>query len=41
MQLFIFFQLSTSKGFVAGNLSYTEEDGTKVNCTSGATVCIK
>ncbi|NXP13768.1 SPO11 protein, partial [Thinocorus orbignyianus] len=30
--------LSTSKGFVAGNLSYTEEDGTKVNCTCGATV---
>ncbi|XP_032304441.1 meiotic recombination protein SPO11 isoform X4 [Coturnix japonica] len=29
--------LSTSKGFVAGNLSYTEEDGTKVNCTCGAT----
>ncbi|NXS39774.1 SPO11 protein, partial [Balaeniceps rex] len=32
--------LSTTKGFVAGNLSYTEEDGTKVNCTCGATVCI-
>ncbi|KFP87169.1 Meiotic recombination protein SPO11, partial [Apaloderma vittatum] len=32
--------LSTTKGFVAGNLSYTEEDGTKVNCTSSATVCI-
>ncbi|NXC50832.1 SPO11 protein, partial [Penelope pileata] len=31
--------LSTTKGFVAGNLSYTEEDGTKVNCTCGATVC--
>ncbi|EOB08052.1 Meiotic recombination protein SPO11, partial [Anas platyrhynchos] len=30
--------LSTTKGFVAGNLSYTEEDGTKVNCTCGATV---
>ncbi|NWZ19810.1 SPO11 protein, partial [Asarcornis scutulata] len=29
--------LSTTKGFVAGNLSYTEEDGTKVNCTCGAT----
>ncbi|NXA34284.1 SPO11 protein, partial [Eudromia elegans] len=32
--------LSTSKGSVAGNLSYTEEDGTKVNCTCSATVCI-
>ncbi|NWQ60097.1 SPO11 protein, partial [Neopipo cinnamomea] len=32
--------LSTTKGFVAGNLSYTEEDGTKVNCTCSATVCI-
>uniref|UniRef100_A0A8D2QEC0 DNA topoisomerase (ATP-hydrolyzing) n=1 Tax=Zonotrichia albicollis TaxID=44394 RepID=A0A8D2QEC0_ZONAL len=30
--------LSTTKGFVAGNLSYTEEDGTKVNCTCSATV---
>ncbi|XP_076969408.1 meiotic recombination protein SPO11 isoform X2 [Tamandua tetradactyla] len=29
--------LSTSKGLIAGNLSYIEEDGTKVNCTSGAT----
>ncbi|XP_009901518.1 meiotic recombination protein SPO11 [Dryobates pubescens] len=29
--------LSTINGFVAGNLSYTEEDGTKVNCTCGAT----
>ncbi|KAM6112960.1 meiotic recombination protein SPO11 [Pterocles gutturalis] len=29
--------LSTTKGFVAGNLIYTEEDGTKVNCTCGAT----
>ncbi|NXD13939.1 SPO11 protein, partial [Nothocercus nigrocapillus] len=29
--------LSTSKGSVAGNLSYTEEDGTKVNCTCSAT----
>uniref|UniRef100_A0A8C3JIU0 DNA topoisomerase (ATP-hydrolyzing) n=1 Tax=Calidris pygmaea TaxID=425635 RepID=A0A8C3JIU0_9CHAR len=29
--------LSTTKGFVAGNLSYTEEDGTKVNCTCSAT----
>ncbi|XP_040506984.1 meiotic recombination protein SPO11 isoform X2 [Gallus gallus] len=29
--------LSTTRGFVAGNLSYTEEDGTKVNCTCGAT----
>ncbi|XP_077191799.1 meiotic recombination protein SPO11 isoform X2 [Paroedura picta] len=25
--------LSTSKGCIAGNLSYVEEDGTKVNCT--------
>ncbi|NXK98921.1 SPO11 protein, partial [Formicarius rufipectus] len=32
--------LSTTKGFVAGNLSYTEEDGTKVNCTCSGTVCI-
>ncbi|NXF07678.1 SPO11 protein, partial [Smithornis capensis] len=32
--------LSTTKGFVAGNLSYTEEDGTKVNCTCSKTVCI-
>ncbi|KFP82876.1 Meiotic recombination protein SPO11, partial [Acanthisitta chloris] len=30
--------LSTTQGFVAGNLSYTEEDGTKVNCTCSATV---
>ncbi|NXE51612.1 SPO11 protein, partial [Dromaius novaehollandiae] len=29
--------LSTTKGSVAGNLSYTEEDGTKVNCTCSAT----
>ncbi|NWV44618.1 SPO11 protein, partial [Grantiella picta] len=29
--------LSTTQGFVAGNLSYTEEDGTKVNCTCSAT----
>ncbi|XP_062460048.1 meiotic recombination protein SPO11 isoform X3 [Pezoporus occidentalis] len=29
--------LSTTKGFVAGNLSYTEEDGTKVNCSCSAT----
>ncbi|TFK05031.1 Meiotic recombination protein SPO11 [Platysternon megacephalum] len=32
--------LSTTKGCIAGNLSYTEEDGTKVNCTCSATVCI-
>ncbi|NWH70184.1 SPO11 protein, partial [Piaya cayana] len=32
--------LSTTKGLVAGDLSYTEEDGTKVNCTCSATVCI-
>ncbi|KAM9065317.1 meiotic recombination protein SPO11 isoform 3-T3 [Sarcophilus harrisii] len=30
--------LSTSKGLIAGNLSYIEEDGTKVNCTCGSTV---
>ncbi|XP_004620321.2 meiotic recombination protein SPO11 isoform X2 [Sorex araneus] len=29
--------LSTSKGLIAGNLRYMEEDGTKVNCTCGAT----
>uniref|UniRef100_A0A8C3QR28 DNA topoisomerase (ATP-hydrolyzing) n=1 Tax=Cyanoderma ruficeps TaxID=181631 RepID=A0A8C3QR28_9PASS len=29
--------LSTTKGFVAGNLCFTEEDGTKVNCTRSAT----
>ncbi|XP_070600675.1 meiotic recombination protein SPO11 [Erythrolamprus reginae] len=29
--------LSTSKGFIAGNLSYIEEDGTKVNCTCSTT----
>ncbi|NXG67786.1 SPO11 protein, partial [Hemiprocne comata] len=29
--------LSSTKGFVAGNLSYTEEDGTKVHCTCSAT----
>ncbi|NXC82320.1 SPO11 protein, partial [Cercotrichas coryphoeus] len=29
--------LATTKGFVAGNLSYMEEDGTKVNCTCSAT----
>uniref|UniRef100_A0A8C9DD59 Meiotic recombination protein SPO11 n=1 Tax=Prolemur simus TaxID=1328070 RepID=A0A8C9DD59_PROSS len=29
--------LSTSKGLIAGNLRYIEEDGTKVNCTGGAT----
>ncbi|XP_011721072.1 meiotic recombination protein SPO11 isoform X2 [Macaca nemestrina] len=29
--------LSTSKGLIAGNLRYIEEDGTKVNCTCGAT----
>ncbi|XP_060058536.1 meiotic recombination protein SPO11 isoform X2 [Erinaceus europaeus] len=29
--------LSTSKGLIAGNLKYIEEDGTKVNCTCGAT----
>ncbi|XP_027709095.1 meiotic recombination protein SPO11 isoform X1 [Vombatus ursinus] len=29
--------LSTSKGLIAGNLSFIEEDGTKVNCTCGST----
>ncbi|KFU83474.1 Meiotic recombination protein SPO11, partial [Chaetura pelagica] len=29
--------LSSTKGFVAGNLSYTEEDGTKVHCSCSAT----
>ncbi|XP_069846242.1 meiotic recombination protein SPO11 [Dipodomys merriami] len=29
--------LSTSKGLIAGNLRYLEEDGTRVNCTCGAT----
>ncbi|KAG8513360.1 Meiotic recombination protein SPO11, partial [Galemys pyrenaicus] len=30
--------LSTSKGLIAGNLRFVEEDGTKVNCPCGATV---
>ncbi|XP_035561716.1 meiotic recombination protein SPO11 isoform X11 [Canis lupus familiaris] len=29
--------LSTSKGLIAGNLRYIEEDGTRVHCTCGAT----
>ncbi|XP_038606576.1 meiotic recombination protein SPO11 [Tachyglossus aculeatus] len=29
--------LSTSKGLITGNLSYIEEDGTKVNCTCSST----
>ncbi|XP_034288963.1 meiotic recombination protein SPO11 isoform X1 [Pantherophis guttatus] len=29
--------LSTSKGCIAGNLSYIEEDGTKVNCSCSTT----
>ncbi|XP_004717198.1 meiotic recombination protein SPO11 isoform X1 [Echinops telfairi] len=29
--------LSTSKGLVAGNLSFTEEDGTRVSCTGCST----
>ncbi|XP_027802267.1 meiotic recombination protein SPO11 isoform X1 [Marmota flaviventris] len=29
--------LSTSKGLIAGNLRYIEEDGTKVHCSCGAT----
>ncbi|KAM4831901.1 meiotic recombination protein SPO11 isoform X2 [Urocitellus parryii] len=29
--------LSTSKGLIAGNLRYIEEDGTKVHCPCGAT----
>ncbi|XP_034643098.1 meiotic recombination protein SPO11 isoform X5 [Trachemys scripta elegans] len=32
--------LSTTKGCIAGNLSYTEEDGTKVNCTCSATAVV-
>ncbi|XP_013373762.1 PREDICTED: meiotic recombination protein SPO11 isoform X5 [Chinchilla lanigera] len=28
--------LSTSKGLIAGNLRYVEEDGTRVSCTCGA-----
>lgn len=36
---YYFFQLSTSKGLIAGDLKYLEEDGTKVNCTR-ATVSI-
>uniref|UniRef100_A0A8C0XAN6 DNA topoisomerase (ATP-hydrolyzing) n=1 Tax=Castor canadensis TaxID=51338 RepID=A0A8C0XAN6_CASCN len=28
--------LSTSKGLIAGNLRFMEEDGTRVNCTCGA-----
>ncbi|XP_006186198.1 meiotic recombination protein SPO11 isoform X2 [Camelus ferus] len=30
--------LSTSKGLIAGNLRYIEEDGTKVNCTCATAV---
>lgn len=33
MSGFFFFQLSTSKGLIAGNLRYIEEDGTKVYCS--------
>ncbi|VCX30566.1 unnamed protein product [Gulo gulo] len=29
--------LSTSKGLIAGNLRYLEEDGTRVHCTCGST----
>ncbi|MGH0188980.1 UNVERIFIED_CONTAM: hypothetical protein FKN15_032709 [Acipenser sinensis] len=29
--------LATSKGFIAGDLCYTEEDGTRVNCSSNST----
>nr|XP_045013327.1 meiotic recombination protein SPO11 isoform X3 [Jaculus jaculus] len=29
--------LSTSKGLIAGNLRFLEEDGTRVNCTCGTT----
>ncbi|XP_042318494.1 meiotic recombination protein SPO11 isoform X3 [Sceloporus undulatus] len=32
--------LSTSKGCIAGNLSYIEEDGTKVNCTCSTTAAV-
>ncbi|XP_077913452.1 meiotic recombination protein SPO11 isoform X2 [Halichoerus grypus] len=30
-------KLSTSKGLIAGNLRYMEEDGTSVHCTCGST----
>ncbi|MEE6524505.1 hypothetical protein FKM82_024025, partial [Ascaphus truei] len=30
--------LSTSKGLLAGDLWFTEEDGSKVNCSSNSTV---
>ncbi|KAJ3586716.1 hypothetical protein NHX12_013110 [Muraenolepis orangiensis] len=30
--------LATSKGFLSGDLSYLEEDGTRVNCLSGSAV---
>lgn len=36
-QIYYFFQLSTSKGLIAGNLRYMEEDGTRVQCTCSAT----
>lgn len=39
-QIYYFFQLSTSKGLIAGNLRYMEEDGTRVQCTCSATVSI-
>uniref|UniRef100_A0A8D2LC41 DNA topoisomerase (ATP-hydrolyzing) n=1 Tax=Varanus komodoensis TaxID=61221 RepID=A0A8D2LC41_VARKO len=32
--------LSTSKGCIAGNLSYIEEDGTRVNCTCSTAVSV-
>ncbi|XP_063002622.1 meiotic recombination protein SPO11 [Elgaria multicarinata webbii] len=32
--------LSTSKGCIAGNLSYIEEDGTKVYCTGSTTAAV-
>ncbi|KAK1156237.1 meiotic recombination protein SPO11-like [Acipenser oxyrinchus oxyrinchus] len=32
--------LATSKGFIAGDLCYTEEDGTRVNCSSNSTAVL-
>lgn len=39
-QICSFSQLSTSKGLIAGNLRYVEEDGTQVQCMCSATVSI-
>ncbi|KAH0619182.1 hypothetical protein JD844_018953 [Phrynosoma platyrhinos] len=38
--LFFLWQLSTSKGCIAGNLSYVEEDGTKINCTCSTSAAV-